>query len=440
MSLQSGNANYIRRSKLIIIDECSMAPGLFLNELDRFLKTLMNNNLAFGGKIVLMSGDFQQTLPVSINATRTERVNSCIKHTDLFSLFEQHTLTRNMRLNTEDKDFDDYLQRIGSGMEPRFRGFPEDIIELRQEHILTPPERFEGQTQEQIRLAKIDKLIEHTFNHVNEQGEYLPFYNDIEDQYTARNILTPLNVSTFEINERIISDDNKIPGNHKHYFSIDSIEGMPDLQEDGQVAFQDFMHTQTPSGLPLHDLHLKEGVLCIMMRNKDVSQGFCNSTFVRIISLRPNMILIRHCQLGTQMFLSRSICSSTQEKSIISLKRLQFPIRIGYAATINKSQGGTMERVGLYLPEPVFDHGQFFVAISRTTSSKGLKILVENGREQGTLTTDPKRVFTKNVVFREVLINSETQPVIELDQDYNLIREFEQRIENDEQFRLAQMA
>jgi hypothetical protein len=43
---------------------------------------------------------------------------------------------------------------------------------------------------------------------------------------------------------------------------------------------------------------------------------------------------------------------------------------------INKSQGRTLNTVGLYLPQPVFTHGQLYVAGSRTGDPDGLKICV----------------------------------------------------------------
>ena len=43
--------------------------------------------------------------------------------------------------------------------------------------------------------------------------------------------------------------------------------------------------------------------------------------------------------------------------------------------TVNKSQGQTTPNVGVYLPTPVFSHGQLYVAMSRATSRTNIKIL-----------------------------------------------------------------
>ena len=63
--------------------------------------------------------------------------------------------------------------------------------------------------------------------------------------------------------------------------------------------------------------------------------------------------------------------------------------------TINKSKGQTLSRVGLYLPRPVFTHGQLHVAISRVKTKRGMKILILD--KDGNVTNT-----AKNVVYKEI--------------------------------------
>ena len=49
-----------------------------------------------------------------------------------------------------------------------------------------------------------------------------------------------------------------------------------------------------------------------------------------------------------------------------------------YAMIINKSQGKSLSTVGLYLPKPMFSHGQLYVALSRVKSKSGLKVLIHD--------------------------------------------------------------
>jgi ATP-dependent exoDNAse (exonuclease V) alpha subunit len=75
------------------------------------------------------------------------------------------------------------------------------------------------------------------------------------------------------------------------------------------------------------------------------------------------------------------------------LRRRQFPVRVAFAITINKSQGQTFNNVGVYLPSPVYSHGQLYVVISRVTSSANIKIFNSQGSNR----------YMRNVVYKEVL-------------------------------------
>ena len=68
---------------------------------------------------------------------------------------------------------------------------------------------------------------------------------------------------------------------------------------------------------------------------------------------------------GSQVILPRiNITTSEADLPFVMIRR-QLPIRLAYAMTINKAQGQSLRRVGIYLRHPVFSHLQMYTAISR---------------------------------------------------------------------------
>jgi ATP-dependent DNA helicase PIF1 len=135
----------------------------------------------------------------------------------------------------------------------------------------------------------------------------------------------------------------------------------------------------TPNGIPPHILKLKIGCPVILLRNLDPTNRLCNGTRLVVRACQRNSIdaeIVLGQHAGKRVFLPWiPLCPFDDQMFLFQFKRKQFPIRLTFVMTVNKSQGPTIPNVGVYLPAPVFSHGQLYVAISRATAKTNIKIL-----------------------------------------------------------------
>jgi hypothetical protein len=125
--------------------------------------------------------------------------------------------------------------------------------------------------------------------------------------------------------------------------------------------------------------------------------GLCNGT--RLIIVKCGNLVLEAKNLtgdkhGDLVFIPRISLTPSSSELPIKMTRRQFPVRLAYAMTMNKSQGQSVKFVGVDLRTPVFSHGQLYVALSRCTSSSHLCILLRE-------LTD---MSTTNIVYPEVLL------------------------------------
>jgi hypothetical protein len=109
---------------------------------------------------------------------------------------------------------------------------------------------------------------------------------------------------------------------------------------------------------------------------------------------------------GKRIFLPQiPLCPSDDEMFPFQFKRKQFPIRLSFAMTVSKTQGQTIPNAGVYFPEPVFSHGQLYVALSRATARSNVKILAvpPSDKKDKKKKTKINGTYTKNIVYKEVL-------------------------------------
>ncbi|CAF1094830.1 unnamed protein product, partial [Brachionus calyciflorus] len=72
-------------------------------------------NVSFGGKVMLLTGDFRQCAPVSDNQNIEASVNMCIKRSDLWTHFRQMALQENVRADPNETEFKEWLMEVGDG-------------------------------------------------------------------------------------------------------------------------------------------------------------------------------------------------------------------------------------------------------------------------------------------------------------------------------------
>lgn len=84
------------------------------------------------------------------------------------------------------------------------------------------------------------------------------------------------------------------------------------------------------------------------------------------------------------------------------LTRLQFPLKIAFALTINRAQGQSAKKCGVLLPKNVWTHGQIYVAFSKCGNPECIFVWAEQSQfEEYKL--DKTKKYVKNVVYREVI-------------------------------------
>lgn len=386
-------AELIQRSDLIIIDEAPMLHRFALEAMDFTFRDILGVNAPFGGKVILLGGDFRyklkkcnqksaqfaffcfyifrQCLPVVRRAlSESDYWKACLKWSNLWPQVRTFHLTTNMRVQGGNPFFANDLLLIGDGK--------------LQDRITPGPQPKTIYLPYYIKCcSNLDKLIDLVFGDLNN-------YNPLTSG--SRCILAARNDEVNFINSTIFA---KFPGNPIVYLSNDSVEH-PD---HAPIYPVEYLNSLSPSSLPPHRLELKEGCVVILLRNLNPAGGLCNGTRLIVDKLHPNSVegrILNGSCAGKTVFIPRIELITDDKNDVVCFRRRQFPLRLAWSLTITKSQGQSLNCVGIYLPDGVFSHGMLYVALSRATNSDFVFCCINYDHAN-------RRYYTKNIVYKQVL-------------------------------------
>ena len=313
----------LKKTDILIIDEVSMVRPDILDAIEALCCQARGNLALFGGLQIILIGDLCQLPPIiKSSATEAFRLEYGTREPYFFDAksyqkgaFEKIELTEVYRQS--DKELLQYLQNL-----------------------------------------RRDENIAETVDYFNRSETYSP------DFMNTAITITPYRAVAEGINRRRLV---ALETDAKDY----------EAQLNG--SFEKMQDTPSPKTLTL-----KEGALVVF--NKNNYPDYINGTSGIVEKLEDRYIIVRCLQDNKFITVRREEWKSfaydvNEETGEVTEKEtgsfIQFPLQLGYALTIHKAQGKTLDRVIVDIDRGAFAHGQLYVALSRTR--KKADMLIKHG-------------------------------------------------------------
>ena len=316
LKLKAKPRNILNATDVLIIDEISMVAPDLLDAMDYLARAARHNNEPFGGIQIVAIGDLFQLPPV-ITRDAEQYYLSEYEHTNAY-FFDSHVYSR-----------------------AHFVPFNFEMVYRQNDGAL---------------LANLMRLR-------NGDIGALDFFNKcrIEDGERRANavIITPFRAVAENINADRL---NKI--------------GAPAITYNGELSGS-FSERDVPAPM---NLTLKQGALVVFVKNGDKwhngSMGIiehmgAHEIIVQLLNKSRDVVVVKP-EKWQKIEYSRDENDRIQENEVGSYK--QFPLNLGYAMTIHKAQGKTLDAVVVDISRGAFAHGQTYVALSRTRDAADMHI------------------------------------------------------------------
>jgi hypothetical protein len=406
LSTNSLQGQFLRATSFHVIDEIESLHRVYFEEASRIttLCALQDDCSSaaaaaelppFAGAVVLLTGDLHQTLPIVPGiSNESSQLASLVRYSPIYRHFTTRQLTIPQR-TCGDSVFDEWLGQLSvntaAGPVP-----PEDPLTKPARHTYVPAGAAHFTNEQDARQWVFGP-----------PGAFTPLD-------THASILCAHNDTVRAHNHAIL--DGWLPG------SITYCNATHDLPKDSEGtlhnrdATEEFMGSVEVPGAPMAALELKVGAIGLIMRNILPSEKIMNGTRVRVVALprctggtSAQLLQIETIPLpgsgdAPRTFLLPRICFEVEAPGSITFLRRQFPLKLAYALTTNKSQGQTLNRVLLDTRKEVFAHGQAYVACSRVRNFACLAFLTEPAPASGSISSSAgSRPTFQNWVLQRAL-------------------------------------
>jgi hypothetical protein len=306
-------------------------------------------------------------LPVVKGGSRAQKIDASIKSSHLWQRVKKFKLTKNLRANANAQEFAKFIRNVG-------RDIPNS-------------NEPEGKCRLPKEVCTKQSLAGSIFGPLLETKDYA--------KVNETAILAPLNAKVEEINEEILE---MMEGHESVFYSQDATSA-----EHEDTIMTETLNVLRSASLPPYELKLKINAVVMLIRNLNIMSGLCNGTRLQVLNIGRHIVeamILTGDKSGDVVILPR-ITVSDDLNFPFPVHRHQFPIKLAFAMTINKSQGQTFKRLGIDLTTPVFDHGQLYTALSRAPCWDAIKVR---------LAEDATSTVVENIVYHELLEEDDEEP------------------------------
>jgi ATP-dependent DNA helicase PIF1 len=404
---------YEERLELLLQTSVIVWDEVFCNHRKLFeaaVRALHNNKTL----VWVLVGDTRQPLVIVQGANDMDVIGATITSSHLWSRCTVSFLQENKRLTALQASINEHSTAEERHSATSQKQYADAILQLSEgrcenaDFMCKIMQNENGCRQTSILAFPYVQHYLNTPDDCDNAVEWLHPGKDLSNLHNLRNktILAITNERVDYWNEKIQNLNPEPPFtllSHDYFSDVDDPKG-----NLASMLTETVLNSYTNTQVPNHELTLKVGDICLVTRALKASDLASNSRVLiksisnklaKVVTLERNPRVVHIPRIRWKFTLKHT--------ASYSMTRVQFPLRLCYSMTTNKSQGQSMEQILLDLTDDPFSHGQTYVAWSRVRRYDKIRLIVRPNmlmESEDFETGDPIKIpMTCNVVFPSVI-------------------------------------